>query len=222
VGGDGRVEWSRLRAIVNDGPVPLGGVGMDKTQRAKWNELMEAWESQRHAVRRVLARRYTHDYPKDFCGWIVLGDISGGLRQFAEARAALRTALKLAPRKHRANVYVQFGHLYREMGNDRRAAMWYERAATGLPRTSTITILGACYARLGDLNKSERCHRRAIKLASELPDEAYFNLGLVLRAEERYEEALACFTEAVKLDPKYRAAMVARDDVVAVMKLLGG
>jgi tetratricopeptide (TPR) repeat protein len=44
-------------------------------------------------------------------------------------------------------------------------------------------------------------------------DEAYFNLGLVFRAQRRYPEALACFDRAIALDPKYTAALEAQADV---------
>jgi tetratricopeptide (TPR) repeat protein len=44
-------------------------------------------------------------------------------------------------------------------------------------------------------------------------DEAYFNLGLVLRAQERYQEALACFEKALELTPDYREAITAKSDV---------
>jgi tetratricopeptide (TPR) repeat protein len=39
------------------------------------------------------------------------------------------------------------------------------------------------------------------------------NLGLVLRAQERYEEALACFEKALQLTPDYQDAMTAKADV---------
>ena len=39
------------------------------------------------------------------------------------------------------------------------------------------------------------------------------NLGLVLLAQERFEEAAECFREAIHLDPGYRAAKKALRDV---------
>jgi len=44
-------------------------------------------------------------------------------------------------------------------------------------------------------------------------DEAYLNLGLVLRAQERYKEALACFEKALELTPDYRKAITAKSDI---------
>ena len=44
-------------------------------------------------------------------------------------------------------------------------------------------------------------------------DEAYLNLGLVLRAQERYPEALECFERALKLTPDYSQALTAKNDL---------
>jgi len=74
--------------------------------------------------------------------------------------------------------------------------------------------------RTGDFAGAKRCHRRAARLATESPDEARFNLGLILRAERRYEEAIACFDRAIQHDPKYKIAFEARRDCVRALALL--
>ena len=50
-------------------------------------------------------------------------------------------------------------------------------------------------------------------------DEAFFNLGLLLRAERRYRDALTCFERAIELDPKYSDALEARADVLAALSV---
>jgi len=49
-------------------------------------------------------------------------------------------------------------------------------------------------------------------------DEAYFNLGLILRAEGLYEQALDAFTQAINIDPQYRIAKLTKRDVAAAMR----
>jgi tetratricopeptide (TPR) repeat protein len=53
-------------------------------------------------------------------------------------------------------------------------------------------------------------------------EEAYFNLGLILRAEGKYEEALECFERAIEIDPQYTLAKQARKDVARLFKLREG
>ena len=51
-------------------------------------------------------------------------------------------------------------------------------------------------------------------------DEAYLNLGLILRALGRYGEARQCFELALELDPEYQAAQDGIDDINSVLTYL--
>jgi tetratricopeptide (TPR) repeat protein len=53
----------------------------------------------------------------------------------------------------------------------------------------------------------------------DAPDDAYFNLGLILRAERKYTEASAMFRKAVRLDRKYQIASEALRDVELAARL---
>ena len=63
-------------------------------------------------------------------------------------------------------------------------------------------------------------HRNATRCTKGAVDEAYFNLGLVLRAQERYQEALACFEKAIELTPDYEEAIDAQRDAKKVIAYL--
>jgi hypothetical protein len=47
------------------------------------------------------------------------------------------------------------------------------------------------------------------------------NLGFVLRAQERFEEAADCFREVIRRDPGYRAAKKALRDVERCLRARG-
>jgi tetratricopeptide (TPR) repeat protein len=72
---------------------------------------------------------------------------------------------------------------------------------------------GAVLARSGRLRDAEGVHRRATGCRAGCIDEAFLNLGLVLRAQERFEEAAGCLREALRRGPQYRAAREALRDV---------
>ena len=74
-------------------------------------------------------------------------------------------------------------------------------------------------AKQGKFSEAKKYHKKAIKVASDVPDEAYYNLGLILRAEERFEDACECFDKALELDPDYTIAKEARSDVLKVLQL---
>ncbi len=85
-------------------------------------------------------------------------------------------------------------------------------------RSQRHIYLGGVLARSGRLKEAETAHRAAIRCTQGCRDKAYLNLGLVLRAQERYEEAATCFEQALKLDPKYVAARKALRDVRDTMR----
>jgi tetratricopeptide (TPR) repeat protein len=84
------------------------------------------------------------------------------------------------------------------------------------PSTGTHIFLGATLAKQGRFAEAKRHHQRAITLATDRdgrPDEAHYNLGLILRAQRRYDEAAGHLTKALELDPQYKIAREALDDV---------
>ena len=86
------------------------------------------------------------------------------------------------------------------------------------PDTNAWIFLGSVLARLGEHDEAKRCHRNAIDSATECADEAYCNLGLLLRAEGEYQAAIDCFTKAIELDPQYREAKLAKRDTAAALR----
>jgi tetratricopeptide (TPR) repeat protein len=84
-----------------------------------------------------------------------------------------------------------------------------------------LVFLGGVLATQGRLAEARRYHRQATRAPEDdrlARDEAYYNLGLLFRAERRYREALAHFDRAIALDPKYTVAMSARADLESALK----
>jgi Tfp pilus assembly protein PilF len=109
------------------------------------------------------------------------------------------------------------------MRREKRAEQWYRKAVALKSNTTTHIYLGACLARQGRFVEAKRHHRQAIRLATDpkydAADEAYFNLGLILRAERKYTEASAMFRKAIRLDRKYQIAREALRDVELAARL---
>jgi len=112
------------------------------------------------------------------------------------------------------------GHLFQEAGDYDQAARWYQKAIIADPTDAKYYIyLGGVRAKQGRFYDAEEAHRAAIACTEGCIDEAYLNLGFVLRALERFEEAADCFREAIRLDPEYRLARRALRDVERCLKL---
>ena len=66
--------------------------------------------------------------------------------------------------------------------------------------------LGNVYKKLGDYPLAAESYKTALHLQPQLP-EVHFNLGSVLRMDEKYHEALTALSDAIKLKPDYARCM---------------
>lgn len=144
------------------------------------------------------------------------------LHQFRAAHSALRRFADLPTgTRHQFSLYGARGRYFRELGELRTAERWYRKAAVGQPLY--LVFLGGVLARQGRFAEAKRVHRRASRAPVEdnvANDEAFYNLGLILRAERRYKAAIAAFDKAVELDPNYTLAKAERVDALAAMRVV--
>src|SRR5262249_5106813 len=83
-------------------------------------------------------------------------------------------------------VQTRLAMLYDDWGNHELAEEYWEKAcaANGAPGWAWI-MRGANLAALGKFEEAEACHRKATTLDDCDQDEAYLNLGYVIRAQRR-------------------------------------
>jgi tetratricopeptide (TPR) repeat protein len=162
----------------------------------------------------IHAQRFLADYQDHWPAWTRLGALLADVARYEEAKLAYASALEFCPANKRWVVLVGLGHSARRAGNFDEAAAWYRKASAAAPREAgNYIFLGAVLARQGRLSAAEAVHRAATRCAEGCIDEAFLNLGLVLRAQERFEEAADCLREAIRLDPEYYEARLALRDV---------
>jgi tetratricopeptide (TPR) repeat protein len=152
--------------------------------------------------------------------WYAMAKIQLG--QYTQAARALRRSISLCrgDRKGIRLASAQMGHLFREKGDFKQAALWYRRGLRADPEYGDgYNFLGLVYFRSGRLKQAELCYRRAIKFPAESLDEAYFNLGGVLLAKRRYQEAIECYRKAIEIDPKYTIAKKRLKDALLALEL---
>lgn len=187
----------------------------DELRDRRYERLWKTWDKPLPALTVLRARRYLTRYPDDWMGWLILGSSLTDLARYEEAVEALENSLRLTPRPGQIFVFAKFGHLHRAKGEYDQAAEWYQRAVDASPTDAAGRIyLGAVLAKQGRLAEAEAMHRSATEDCYEgCIDEAFLNLGFVLRAQERFAEARAAFVEALVIDPQYTLAREALRDV---------
>jgi tetratricopeptide (TPR) repeat protein len=189
--------------------------------QARWTRLRAAHKADLPALTVAQARQFLSEYPDCGPAWKILGSALIDLACHAEAEQALKRALSLCPPDKFWIPLSEMGHLYKARGEYKTAAAWYRQAIDAVPEEAGSYIyLGGVLAKSGRLREAEAAHRAAIRCQEGCQDEAYLNLGLVLRAQGRYEEAAECFERAIALDPKYAAARKALRDVRKTVRFL--
>ena len=192
-----------------------------QANESRYQELFDLWKAGEYACLVIQARRFLDDFPNHVVAWTLYGVGLYEIACYDNSLQALLNSIKLRSKKCLHYSYTQLGHLYREKGEYRKSAQWYRKAIKLNPEDAGPRIfLGAIQAKQGMLDSAEKTHRRATLCKKGSIEEAYLNLGLVLRAKERLEEALVCFEKALDLDPKYCAAQDAKTDVTKAIELL--
>jgi tetratricopeptide (TPR) repeat protein len=193
----------------------------NEVAQARWNRVRAAHKADLPALTVARAREFLKDFPDCGPAWKILGSALIDLARHHEAERALKQALVLCPPEKLWIPLSELGHLHKARGDYRAAEAWYRQAIDAVPHEAGGHIyLGGVLAKSGRLKEAEAAHRAATRCSEGCRDEAFLNLGLVLRAQERHEEAAQCFEQALELDPKYAAAKRALRDVRQVLRLL--
>jgi tetratricopeptide (TPR) repeat protein len=165
-----------------------------------------------------LGKLYLATYPEDPWALIYFGMELQTLARYAEAHAAYERAMSLLPVGEHKRIYRQCGLLAQDQADIEAAEGWYRRAIEALPTDATAYIyLGAMLAKNGRLDEAEVCHRQATECPEGCIDEAFLNLGYVLRAKGQYLDALECFREALSRDPLDTDVQEALEDMEQVL-----
>ena len=185
-----------------------------KTRKQRFRELRVVVSKGLNASIIELAQEYLRDFPRHGLVWIDYGNALANLGRYKEARTALLRAVKHFPAEYIDIPYYYLGRLYKNAGNHRRAVEWYKKASEVAPqRVDYFIVLGVAYTNLEKISEAEASFERAIKCKEGMMDEAYYNLGVILAGQSKYKKASACFEKALQLDPKYKLAKQALEDI---------
>jgi tetratricopeptide (TPR) repeat protein len=181
--------------------------------KESFNQIRLADDRGQTAVVVELCKKHLRKFPKHGPAWLWFGMSQISLARYAEAEKAIRRAITFCPKNKSHGSYAQMGHLFQAKGDFEQSALWYRKAIKHKPHDATYRIfLGSNLFKRGLLKQSAVCYRRALKCSEGCLEEAYFNLGGILLGQRNYSEAIKCYQEALKIDPKYKIAKERLDD----------
>jgi tetratricopeptide (TPR) repeat protein len=178
----------------------------------------EASENGLPALTVARARDLLEDYPEDPTAWMFLGMALTELARFEEAEEALENAIVHCAPGARWSMLSEMGHMHKAKGAFKQAERYFRKVIAEVPDEATgYTFLGDILFYQGRLRESEGVFRRGTTCREGCMYEAYHNLGVALRAEERLVEAAECFAHVLEIKPDYEPAQDALRDVRAAI-----
>lgn len=143
---------------------------------------------------------FTHLIVKDPTisdAWKRRGQTRAAKNLFRDAITDLEKASELGSD---ADVYNQIGLLYHQNKNFSRALCYFRKAhEKGVNTASLLNFIGISLGQLGDVDESQKWHKKAIQLDPNFKETA-LNHALMLKEIGRWKEALVEFEEIEKLD----------------------
>lgn len=184
--------------------------------------ILDAIDRDHAATCVLLCQSWLRDHPDDLSVIHEYAEMLYKMARFEEAIAVYEDALERFP-ENRWGIYNQLGHLHRYRGAMSEAELAYQQAIDiDHDDAASYILLGAVLARQGKLEEAEKTHRRATKCPEGFIDEAFHNLGLVLRGQGRLADAKLCFEKAIEIDSNYEEAIDALIDVTAAIEIEKG
>lgn len=192
-----------------------------QSQRQVREAVSQACDNGHAATTVLLARRWLADHPNDTAVISLLSDMLSQMNRYDEAKHVIQDTIERFDGDDAQHLFLtKMGCLCRYHGDFAEAERWFRKAVDADPDDSgSYTFLGAVQARQGKLKNAEESHRKATKCGKGCIDEAFHNLGLVLRGQGRLAESADCFRRAIAIDAGYENATEALEDVERAMAL---
>ena len=167
--------------------------------------IMDDPDSDVHVVE--LLSVYVKLEPHRGIAWFHLGDALRIVGRLQEAEEALLKAADLAANSGTSPAYAQLGLLMTDRGSPSEVEKWFRAATSAALCPGWVwSLRGANLSRAESYRLAKSCLETAFITEDVDKDEVLLNLGLIERAQRRYEEARKYANDALAIDPNYDGA----------------
>jgi len=135
-----------------------------------------------------------------------LSKFFGDRSRYEEAIVAARRAIQLQPRL--AAAWINLGEALRRSGRISESAAAFVQAAKCQPESAEFQKLaGATLLETGRVEEAVACLRRFVELApDQLKADAWYDLGVGLIANMRFDEAIDAYRRCLAINPRHEVA----------------
>jgi len=196
---------------------------MNPEQKQSIETIFAAADEDLYGYIAELCKRHLKQYPEDGAAWVEYGRALTELSRFEEGKSALTQALQLSDQENHYWAFVFMARIHYRRSNYLEAEKYFLKASELNPDNIGIhSYLGICAFRRGELKVAEEHCYRALECdndeSEKIQDEISFNLGGILVAQERYEEAANHYRQALALG--FKSAQLGLTDIENIQKLI--
>ena len=149
--------------------------------------------------------------------WFYLGDALLTIGRLQEAEEALLKAADLAANSGTSPAYAQLGLLMTDRGSPSEVEKWFRAATSAALCPGWVWSLRAeNLYRGGSYELAKSCLETALTTEDVDKEEVFLNLGLLERAQRRYEEARKHANDALAIEPSYDKAKKLLQSLVGI------
>ena len=189
---------------------------MSKNELKKLQQqLISASDSNLLASTVRLADQYLALSPGSVKALIDKAHALAGLSRYEESLSVYQTAIDaLQDDQSPDAIYGEIGNLYRAKGDFSQAIIYYRKQIEADPDDATgYLFLGTLQLQQGEIDAAQETLQSANHCSSGCLDELKLALGNTMRAKGDYQQAAACYTEALQISPGDALAKAALKDV---------
>ena len=168
------------------------------------NQLLNLYEQRQLEAVVEQAQALTHQYPKAFGLWNIIGAANKGLGQVVEASEAFKKVTELNPSY--VDGFSNLGVTLHRQGKLDEALEAYKKALLIKPDSAEIQCyIGNSLKNQGKLEKAVEAYKSAIELKDNYT-EAHNNLGIALKDQGNLDDAIEAYDKALLIKPVYAEA----------------
>ncbi len=159
------------------------------------------------------------DAPDDANALILQGRLLTSMARYTEAETSFSQAIAACEPDAVYTVHRELGELYEASGQFEQAIVEHRKVIALRPEHAAgYVAVGALLFKMGRLDEALAQQARAAECTEGAVEEAHYQLGLLHRARERFEDAKASFERALALLPSHVEARRALLDVVTALR----
>lgn len=188
-----------------------------------WFDLALEYQSKENYSKALIAiNKYIDLNPQNKNGKLLKAVIYGDLSNY---NLVLKILKEIQPNSKEDRQYSKFyfselGDTYKELGNHIEALKWYNKMIEVVPNeTMGYIYKGCCLASVGKYDLAKIEHLKATKLEGD-PEEAFYNLALISRAEMNFEKAKEYCEKSLAIDPDDKKVLHCYKDIIEAIELL--